>query len=121
MAVTKPTEKEIAFTKTTDANGWTKYDYGTWQEYRKTVSASPTIGTGGATAVTLSSSNLPTGMSTLSSNYLSAGFMAGGSAYAYDWNFEMTTVSSALNITVGNKSAGTVSGNIYWHIVIVTP
>lgn len=37
MAVTKVTEKEMAPTKTVDANGWTIVDFGTVKLYSKTV------------------------------------------------------------------------------------
>lgn len=37
------TSAKLAPSKTTDANGWTVYDYGTWKEYTKNLSLSFTI------------------------------------------------------------------------------
>lgn len=51
--------------KITDANGWTKYDYGTHQTFRKRLTYSIAIGGSVIGALPVSSSNLPTGFGTL--------------------------------------------------------
>lgn len=84
--------------KTTDANGWRKYDYGLWQEYRKRHTFSQTVTTTGA-FLTLSSSSLPVGMSTIGTNYLDYSVTATGSALMLHVVFEGSSASGGVAFT----------------------
>ena len=112
------TTAKLAPSKTTDANGWTKYDYGTWQEYRNRVTFSQTIS--GATILTISSSTLPTGMATLSTNYLSYSYTATGNAYNLTLVFEGSTTSSSLKFTVASIT-GSFTYTGFIDVIITTP
>src|SRR4051812_7084598 len=57
-------------TITTDANGWTKYDYGTHQVYKKRVSVAASKVAN--EVFNLTSSNLPVGIATVGTNFVSA-------------------------------------------------
>ena len=47
MARTRITSPQLNPSKTTDANGWTVYDYGAWKEYEKRVAVNQSITNGG--------------------------------------------------------------------------
>jgi hypothetical protein len=113
------TSAKLAPSKTTDANGWTVYDYGTWKEYKKRVThGTYTKATNEVWSLTLSSSNLPVGMSTLGTNYIHGVASLGSNAYSMGWNFEMNTASAIINITAINNSVGTVSYSGFFDLTI---
>lgn len=118
MAITKVTEKEVAFSKTLDANGWTVYDYGSWKEYRVRRTVNQSVNT--ATVIGLSSQALPSGMATLGSNFLTGNFSLSGNAYALDWNFEMTSTSPTINITGRSNTGAAVTFTGYIDMTIVS-
>lgn len=78
MARTKVTQLQANFSKTTDANGWTVYDYGNWKEYRKRITFSQTIA--GLAVLTVSSTNLPVGVSNYTGHYFNYIWTATGNA-----------------------------------------
>lgn len=85
-------------TKTTDANGWTVYTNGTWTQYRKRMTFSQFINS--AQVLTLSSSNLPAGMSSLGTNFIDSNFVFGGNAYDFSVHLEMGTSSTSIVATI---------------------
>lgn len=91
------TTAKMNLSKTTDANGWTKYDYGNWQEYRKRVTFSQTI-TGLAT-LTVSSNTLPVGMARFGTNYFKYSIVANTNAARLVVVQEGTSASTLLNFT----------------------
>lgn len=97
MARTKITSPQLNPSKTTDANGWTKYDYGAFVEYKKRVTFSQTI-QGGA-VLSMSSSNLPNALSSISGYFLAYTVTAGGGAYGLSVVFEGSTSNTAINFT----------------------
>jgi hypothetical protein len=101
MAVTKPTGADLNFAKTTDANGWTKYDYGSFVQYRKRVTYSiASVGAGGVGSLTVSSSNLPSGFANISGYQLDFTYsVASGWGYALSLRAEMATNNSALGFS----------------------
>lgn len=57
------------FTKSTDANGWTVYDYGTWKEYHQILTGNPpSIPSGGGWSSP--SLSLPVGVSSINDVFL---------------------------------------------------
>lgn len=106
MAETKVTSAELGPNKTTDTNGWTKYDYGTWKQYIKRVTFSQTIG--GGAILTLSSNNLPVGISDLSTVFIQYSYTAASNAYALSIVFEGGSTTGILNFTT-NRNDGSTS------------
>lgn len=106
-----------AANKTTDANGWTVYDFGAWKEYRKRTTYSQTFSANTPTSLSLSSSNLPSGMSTLGSNYLNATVVQSSNAYELQWVPEMGASSNSLIMSVISINTGARSGLVDWVIV----
>lgn len=63
IANTSVTPTKMNLTKTTDANGWTVYDYGTWKEYRKVVTGGAVGGSGSGILTNIySAQNIPAGI-----------------------------------------------------------
>lgn len=111
------TSAKMNLTKSVDANGWTKYDYGTFQQYYKKGTTSTSVGAGGWTSYN-ASTNLPVGMSTLGTNFLT------GSAYPTDAAltvaFGATPTSTAITLMVANQYSATVTPVIHWSFCITT-
>lgn len=105
--------------KSTDANSWTVYDWGSFKEYRKRVTYSQAFTSGTPTSLTLSSTNLPTGMSTLSTNYIGMSLVQNGNAWDMQVNLEMTSASASLVISVLCSSTATRTGFV--DVVIMSP
>lgn len=83
--------------KTTDANSWTIYDYGAWKIYKKRLTFSQTISTGAV--LSISSTNLPTGLASLTGYFISYSYATTSNAYALSVSFESATSATALNFT----------------------
>lgn len=107
--------------KTTDANGWTVYDYGGWKEYRKRITFSQTINAGSGSQIVESSTNLPVGVATISDGSFSYSCtITNGNAYATNLVAEMSTAATSLAFTATKVvgSTGTVSGFIDMVILV---
>lgn len=104
MGRTKFTTPQMNFSKTTDANGWIVYDYGNWKEYRKRVTFSQSIA--GLAVLTISSNNLPTGMSTLSTNFMNYSYNTTSNAGILSVVFEGSTSASTLVFTTYRNDGG---------------
>lgn len=111
------TSAKMNLTKSVDANGWTKYDYGTFQQYYKKGTTSVSVGSGGWTTYN-ASANLPVGMSTLGTNFLT------GSAFPTDAALTVAFGAPAngtyISMTVSNQYNGTVSPTVHWTFCITT-
>ncbi len=121
MPRTKVTTPQLSLSKTVDANGWTVYDYGAWKEYRKRVTFTFNLSAGGIQSIALSSNSLPSGMSTIGTNFISATAALNGNAYAMGWNFEMVSGANTVNITVINNAGGTVNNTGWFDVTITSP
>lgn len=119
MARTRLTQLQENFSKTTDANGWTKYDYGNFQKYCKRVTFSQTIS--GAVVLSLSSTNLPVGISTLSTNFLKYNYAVTGNAYDLSIVFEGSSAATALNFTTRTISGTATAYNGLIDVELTTP
>ena len=116
---TKVSSQVMAVTRTTDANGWTVDDFGTFKEYRKPTTFSTVSLTSGQTVgTTLSSSNLPVGMSTLGGNFIECKAIVGSFAMNVNLVPEMGSGSASLALNARNLDSITraYSGTAYWTI-----
>ncbi|MDL2342315.1 MAG: hypothetical protein QFB87_04540 [Patescibacteria group bacterium] len=120
MARTRLTQLQQNFSKTTDANGWTVYDYGNWKEYRKRITWSQSIG--GLVAVTISSGNLPSGMSSIGTNFVSYTNIINTNAGILLIVFEGTSASTGLGFTAARTDgAAAIAQSGIIDISITTP
>lgn len=111
------TSAKLAPSKTTDANGWTVYDYGTFKEYIKLFTGGSVSSLGNGSAATVfNNMNLPTGK-TRGGLYLFTGSNNDTSdgtryAWAHNGNRTGTDTSTTFIISVRNitGSALTESG-----------
>ena len=97
MAETKVTDNETNFSKTVDANGWIVYKYGSLTQYRKRVTFNQTIS--GAVAVSISSSNLPVGISNFESVLISYSYGCSGNAYGLSMVLERVATGTSIGFT----------------------
>lgn len=97
MAKQKLNSKQLNLSRTSDANGWTVFDYGTWKIYAKRVTFSQTIST--AAVVSMSSSNLPVGISNFTNVIMNYSYSCDGNAYGLSMVSEIGTTSSSINFT----------------------
>lgn len=95
--------------KTNDANGWTIYDYGLWKQYKKRVTFSQSVAAGSVTTVALSNSSLPSGMSTLGTNFIDATIKFDGNAGQFLVNPEMTPTSNTINFVLRAMYSSTLT------------
>lgn len=119
MARTKIKSPQLDPSKTTDANGWTVYDYGAWKEYRKRVTYSQALTAGGAAYITVSSSTLPSGMSTLGTNFFNYSVVSAGASGNLNFFAEMLTSATSAVFVAKADASLTYSGFI--DMVITTP
>lgn len=113
MAKQKVNSAQIPVIKSSDANNWTVYDYGSWKAYRKRVTFVVTVG-GGATTLSLSSANFPVGVANLNAHFMDYSHATNGNAFGLSCVAEMTSGSSALNFTVTSVDGGsrTYTGHV---------
>ena len=103
----------------TDANGWTVYDYGVAKEYTKRVTFSQTINNGSGVVLSMSSSVLPAVVADMTNYRMTyAESVTNGNAYQFQMVAEMQTSSTTINFTATKLigSSGTVSGFIDLYI-----
>lgn len=105
--------------KTTDANGWTIYNYGAWKKYIKVgKNSSVAVATLNRVSITISP-NLPVGMSTLGTAGLTASFISTDAALTV--NIGAASTSSSVGANVYNSfNGGTVTADISWTLEITT-
>lgn len=108
-AVTNP---KLDITSSTDANGWKVTTLGTTKYYRKRVTFSQTIS--GLAALSISSSVLPVGVSSIGTRTLVYSTVISGSAGVILINFEGTSAHTFLSFTTATTegSSRTVTGFI---------
>lgn len=110
IAASAVTSAKLAPSRTTDANGWTVYDMGTWKRYTKRVTFSATVTASSIAALTPSSSDFPVGITNIGnhelsySHTLSVGFGADcevaieslntGSSTSFTWSIRNNSSSS---------------------------
>jgi len=113
MSATKVPQTQLNISSTTDANGWTVHDFGTFKEYSKRVTFSQTIS--GAAVLSMSSVNLPVGVSTIGTHILKYSHVTTGNAYDLSLVFEGSTSNTTLNFTVRTVSGASFAytGSVY--------
>lgn len=96
------TSAKLNPSKTTDANGWTVYDYGTWKEYYKLVSFTGSDVIGNGNTRTQTSTNLPVGLTNLENTFFEA------NSYINEpflWTTaQVTPTSTSMTVTTTNLS-----------------
>lgn len=119
MARQQITENQVNFSKTTDANGWTVYDYGSWKRYTKRfVMPAQTMGTGGA-LITLTGNNLPSGVSTVGSHHISYAIMLSAGSPFLVTNLDGDTTATTVKIGAARfTSSSSFSGNVYVELTL---
>ena len=118
MAETKVTGKEIAFSKTVDANGWTVYDYGTFKQYRKLGSFTQSVGASSWVSG-VGSTGLPYGMSTLGTSFVEAAIGTSDAA-ASPILKDFGSASTTFTFRIGNQYSSSINPIICWSICITT-
>lgn len=116
MSATKITQNETNFSKTTDANGWTVYDYGNFKKYCKKGTASDTIGA--LAWKWLPDIGLPSGMSTIGTNFITSSVMASDAAVCMKCGG--VPAGTAVNITAYNPYTGSITYTYNYTIEITT-
>lgn len=117
--------KTSFMTKTTDANGWTVYDYGNWKEYRKRFTFNQSIG--GLAVLTVApangtgGTNLPTGLSTIGTNFTDYAYTVASGAGSLVLVLEGTTSATAINFTVSTSDGVVRSLSGFIDVTMVTP
>jgi hypothetical protein len=76
MAKQQIKSAQLAPSKTTDANGWTIYDYGAFKKYCL-LSAQSSINVNAADRASFATFNLPVGMSNINNVYVQAQMVGG--------------------------------------------
>lgn len=119
-ASTTPTAGQLSplIAKSTDANGWTKYDYGLWQQYMKTGSTAFTIAASTWAAGNVLS-NLPVGFSTIGTLRLTASVRSGDAAVAITVGVQGVDTSIYANY-INFYGGGSVSNTAYWTFCLTT-
>lgn len=113
------TSSKLGLTKSTDANGWTVYDYGTFKRYNKRVYFSMTKAH--FEGFTLASTTYPSGMSGIGSNYLHMSASGGTDNYGLEfWHNVDASNSTTLVVTAENVSGATRAYTGYLTLTIET-
>lgn len=97
LAPSSVTSLKLAPSKTTDANGWTVYDYGTWKKYVKRFVSTPGSITAGNRVTIVGSQALPVGVSSLANVRMS--YSAFFEQEAGSISVDMQNLSSSTTIT----------------------
>jgi len=102
------TSDKLAPSKTTDANGWTVYDFGTWKRYSKRMAFSQTVTASSIAVLSPTTNNFPVGVSTIGTKevlyqkHLSVGFGADCEIAIENLN---TGSSSSFSWSIRNNAA----------------
>lgn len=113
------TSAKLDVIQTTDANGWRKIDLGSTIIYRKRITFSQTIA--GLAILSVSSTNLPTGVSTLSTRTIEYSFVTTSNAGALQIAFEGSASSSALQFTTATTDTVSRAYTGFIDLVIIEP
>lgn len=118
MAETKVTQNEITFSKTTDANGWTVYDYGAFKMYARRVSVNTTIGGGSFSSGTLS---LPVGITNTGGVNIWCGSFHGyiGRIF-FNLDNNNLTDQTSVNYYFWNQTGSNIPVSGYGYIYMIT-
>jgi hypothetical protein len=103
------------YTRTTDANGWTKYDYVFYKVYCKRLTFSQSVAAASIANLTVSSTNLPSDLPSLGSHFFqyAANITSGFSADAQvSSDFLTSAAVTAWAIRNNASSTRTYSGNL---------
>ncbi|WP_425005743.1 hypothetical protein [Mycolicibacterium sp. S3B2] len=113
------TSTKLSLSKTTDANGWTVFDYGTWKEYYKLASFTGSDVVGNGQTRTLTSSNLPDGVSNLSSAFFEVTTTINE---AFMWTTHQATPASTSIVSTATNLSGSNRTRTYhyavFHIIV---
>jgi hypothetical protein len=91
---------------TTDANGWAVKDFGFFKIYTKRLTFSQSIGGSGA-AISLSSTNMPVGVTDFSAHSYFYSYSLNGNAYGLNMVSERTSGSTSINFTAASVDGAT--------------
>lgn len=111
--------RHVNIIPTTDANGWRVTDLGTAKIYSKRITFSQTIS--GAVVVTLSSNNLPVGVSSISTRRLIYAYTTTGSAYNLLMVFEGNSSSTVLNFTAASNDGVATAYTGWIDVLLIDP
>ena len=104
--------------KTVDANGWTVYNYGPWKQYRKRVTFNQTIGA--LAVLSISSNNLPVGVSTIGGVFFDYSVVVSGQAGRLLVVYEGLSTTPNINFTTSTTDGGATNFSGYIDMVITT-
>lgn len=105
---------------TTDANGWSVYNFGTSKICTKRVTFNQTVNSGSGVGVTLSSNNLPVGLSNVSGARMSYSYaLTNGNAYQTVLVAEMQSNSTTINFTATKIVGSTSNSTGYIDVIFV--
>jgi hypothetical protein len=113
------TSAKLAPTKSTDANGWTMYDEGTYKVYKKRVTGAANKAVGEVFTFA-SSGNLPVGISSVGTNFVNAS----GSIVPSDGSaggLQATTASTSLPFVLKNIATSTINFTGFVDFELRTP
>lgn len=99
------TSVKMALSKTTDANGWTIYDYGTFKKYLK-ASSEPSVTVGASGRTEFSASNLPVGMANLNNVHVNATLTGTSSPGNFFIGLYVSSGATSLGGQIANNYSG---------------
>lgn len=105
-----------------DANGWTVLAVGSNKIFAKGFSTS--FSSAGPSVMSLTPLNgvggtsLPKGMNTVGNAFFFGSLAMNGNAYAVDWNFEMVSGSTNINVT-WRSAVGAITQNGLFYVVMI--
>ena len=118
MAETKPNKNDLSIpTISTDANGWTCYDYGTHKQYRKKGTVTESL-TASQWKWSANSISLPVGMANTGACFSEAACVPSDTAITVQPNLYGGT---SINFAITNQFGGAVNNfTIYYSFCLTT-
>ena len=114
MAETKVTKNEMDYTKTTDAAGYTVYDYGGYKQYRKKGTQVNSL-TASQWKFGAALATLPTGMSSFTNHYIEGSVVASDAAVCVFLGCN----DSGPYTNMSNQYGGAINNfNVFWSVCI---
>lgn len=108
--------RHMALSKSTDANGWTVYNFGNYSVYNKRYTNNGAAVTSGTVYSLTLSPNLPVGISSIGATTFIHIMLCSNNAYGYQWASESFVGGTSINVTY--KPDVNVSLTGYWDVQI---